>query len=262
MDKMTIITLNEQLQKKDLLLGFCLSYPAPGIIERIGADWDWIWIDAQHGQHDYNSILECVRACERVRTPSVVRVPSHDYGSIGLVLDTCACGVMIPMINTSEEARLAVKAAKFPPTGLRSYGGRRPIDIYGRSYSHTANNDTLLIAQIETEEGLKNVDEIASVAGVDALFFGPDDMAMQSALPMDKPREVDFFKSAMSKIAVSALKAGKIAGTVTASTEMLDIAVKMGYRLCVATSDVALLAGGSGKMRENFSGITSKIKKK
>ena len=252
---MTLITLNEQLQKKDLLLGFCLMYPAPGIIERVGRDWDWIWIDGQHGQLDFDSILQCVRACELVGKPSVVRVPSHDYGPIGLALDTCTSGIMVPMINTSEQAGAIVNAAKFPPLGLRSYGGRRPIDIFGRSYSQNANKDILLIAQIETDEGLRNVDEIASVPGIDALFFGPDDMAMQLALPMDQPRKVDFFKSAMEKMANAAQKAGKIAGTVTASPEMLDMAAKMGYKLCIGTGDVALLVVGSSKMRESFSSI-------
>ena len=252
---MTFISLNEELRKKDLLLGFCLMYPAPGIIERVARDWDWIWIDSQHGQLDYNSILQSVRACELTGKPSVVRVPSHDYGFIGLALDTCASGIMVPMINTSEQAGAIVKAAKFPPLGLRSYGGRRPIDIYGRAYSQNANKDILLIAQIETDEGLKNVDEIASVPGVDVLFFGPDDMAMQLSMPMDQPRKVDFFKSAMEKIANAAQNAGKIAGTVTASTEILEMAMKMGYKLCIGTGDVALLAGGSKRTREAFSSI-------
>jgi len=249
---MTLLLIKEQLQKKDLLLGFCLMYPAPGIIERVGRDWDWIWIDGQHGQFDYNCILQCVRACELISKPSIVRVSSHDYGQIGLALDTCASGIMVPMVNTREQAIKIVEAAKFPPLGLRSYGGRRPIDILGRAYSKNANNDILLIAQIETDEGLTNVDEIASVTGVDALFFGPDDMAMQLSMPMDQPRKVDFFKSAMERMVNAAHKAGKIAGTVTASAEILSLAAKMGYKLCIGTSDVALLSTGSSKARENL----------
>ncbi len=250
-----MILLNDELRKKDVLLGFCLMYPAAGIIERIGPEWDWVWIDAQHGMHDYRSILECVRACEHAGIPSVVRVPSNEYGVIGRVLDTCACGVMVPMINTAAEAKAAVVAAKFSPLGLRSYGGRRPIDVFGRSYSHDANVNTLLIAQIETEEGLMNVDEIASIPGIDALFFGPDDMAVQLAMPMDQPREVEFFKKAMEKTAKAAQKYGKIAGTVTASPEMLRLTMKMGYRLCVGTADVAILAEGSANKKKALSKV-------
>jgi 4-hydroxy-2-oxoheptanedioate aldolase len=249
------MTLNERLQKKEFLLGLCVMYPAPGIIERIGSDWDWVWIDAQHGQHDYNSILGCVRACDLVKTPSIVRVPSHDYGAIGLALDAGASGVMVPMVNTGREASLVAKAAKFPPLGSRSFGGRRPIDLYGRTYAHTANIETLLIAQIETEEGLANVDEIASVPGVDVVFFGPDDMALQLSMPMDQERKIDFFAIIMEKIALAAANAGKIVGTVTASAEMINIATQMGYQLCVGTSDVALLAGGSKRTRETFADV-------
>jgi 4-hydroxy-2-oxoheptanedioate aldolase len=232
-------------------------YPAPGIVERIGSEWDWIWIDAQHGQHDYNSILGCVRASDLVKTPSIVRVPSHDYGAIGLALDAGASGVMVPMVNTAGEASAVVKAAKFPPLGSRSFGGRRPIDLYGRSYAHSANKETLLIVQIETEEGLANVDEIASVPGVDVVFFGPDDMALQLSIPMDQERKVDFFSSTMEKISHAASNYGIIAGTVTASPEMVEIAMKMGYLLCVGTSDVVLLAGGSKRTRENFSNVVT-----
>jgi len=256
-----MMTLNEQLTKKGALLGFCLMYPAPGIIERIGRDWDWMWIDAQHGQFNYNTILECVRVCECAGIPSVVRVPSHDYGNIGYALDACTCGVMVPMVNTAEQARAIVQAAKFPPLGLRSYGGRRPIDIYGRSYSHMANEDVLLIAQIETLEGLKNAEEIASVPGIDALFFGPDDMAMQLSMPMDQPRKFNFFKSELEKIAAAAQKAGKIAGTVTGSAEMLELAMQMGYQLCVGTGDVGLLAGGSKRIKDILSQVVSQISK-
>jgi 4-hydroxy-2-oxoheptanedioate aldolase len=257
MDKLNILTLTEQFQTSQVLLGFCLMYPAPGIVERIGPDWDWIWIDGQHGQHDYNSILECVRACERAGTSSVVRVPSGEYGIIGLTLDMLACGIMVPMINTAEQARAAVNAAKFPPLGQRSYGGRRPIDICGRAYSHTANRDILLIAQIETEEGLANVDEIATVPGVDVLFFGPDDMAMQLAIPMDQPRSAGLFGPAMEKMAAAAIGAGKMAGTVTPSDEILAMAMKMGYRLCVGSGDVALLAGGSKNIKDSLSRVVA-----
>jgi 2-keto-3-deoxy-L-rhamnonate aldolase RhmA len=244
--------LRNRLGSKEYLLGLSLMYPVPGIIERIGPDWDWIWIDGQHGQFDYNSILQCVRACERMGIPSVVRVPSHEYGIIGSVLDTCTNGIMVPMVNTGEQGGEAVKAAKFPPVGYRSYGGRRPIDMYGRSYAHTANDDVILIAQIETQEGLANADKIASVSGVDALFFGPDDMSMQRGMPMDKPRDTDLFKNEMEKVANAAKKAGKIAGTVTTSAQLLEAALSMGYRLCVGTSDVSLLAEGSTARRKNL----------
>lgn len=109
-------------------LGLMMTYPAPGIVERIGADWDWIWIDGQHGQFGYSELLAMVRAADLVQRPSLVRVPSLDAGTIGQVLDIGADGVIIPCINMVAQAEVAVQAAKFAPMGERSYGGRRLAD--------------------------------------------------------------------------------------------------------------------------------------
>ena len=110
-------------------LGLGVMYPAAGIIERIGPDWDWMWIDGQHGELGYGDILAAVRASNLIQRPTVVRVPGHDSGAIGLALDTAADAVMVPMIDDADQARQIVNAAKFPPLGNRSYGARRPIDL-------------------------------------------------------------------------------------------------------------------------------------
>jgi len=106
-------------------LGMCYMYPAPGIIERIGPDWDWVWIDGQHGELGYNDILSAVRACDVIMRPAVVRVSGQSPGDIGKALDTVPAAVMVPMVDNADQARTIVQAAKFPPLGSRSYGGPR-----------------------------------------------------------------------------------------------------------------------------------------
>ncbi len=252
---MSTISLRKKMKSGSLLLGLSLMYPSPGVVERIGLDWDWVWIDGQHGEHSYESILACVRACDYARTAPIVRVPGHEYGMIGQALDMCAAGVMVPMVDSAEEAKTIVQSAKYSPLGERSYGGRRTIDLYGRGYAHTANEDTLLIVQIETKKGLSNVEEIAAIPGVDVLFFSPDDMAMQESMPMDKPRKPDVFKDAMARLALAAINVGKFAGTIATSPELLEIAIKMGYQMCTATADVALLANGSKDVRSQMDNV-------
>lgn len=252
---MSTISLRKKMKSGSLLLGLSLMYPSPGVVEEIGSDWDWVWIDGQHGEFSYESILACVRACDHVGTAPIVRVPSHDYGTIGLALDMCAAGVMVPMVDSAKEAKTIVQAAKYSPLGRRSFGGRRTIDLYGRGYAHTANEDTLLIAQIETKEALSNVEEIAAVPGVDVLFFSPDDMAMQEAMPMDKPRKPDVFRDAMARLVSATANAGKLAGTVTPSPELLKIATGMGYQMCTVTGDVSLLLNGSKNKREQINSV-------
>jgi 4-hydroxy-2-oxoheptanedioate aldolase len=261
MFNMDQLLLQKKMQENRPALGFCIAYPSPGVIERIGPDWDWIWLDGQHGELNYESILACVRAAELVKVPAVIRVANHDYGSIGRALDMGAAGVMVPMIDDVEGAKIVVKAAKFFPLGQRSYGGRRPLDLIGRQYAHTANDDTLLIAQIETKKGLANAEAIAAVPGIDALFLGPDDLALQYGMMMDQARPIDFYAEVLDKMALAVKNAGKITGAFAATPEILELAVGMGYQLLVTSGDVSLLASGSKNVRARLDEVTQKVQK-
>lgn len=234
-----------ELLKKGPQLGLGMFYPAPGMIERIGPHWEWIWVDGQHGEFAYNDVLAAVRASNYAGKPVVVRVPGHEGGSIGLTLDMAPDAVMVPMVENAEEAKRIVDAAKFPPLGRRSYGARRPIDLYGRAYAHMDRPQGMLICQIESEPGLKNVEEIAAVDGVDALFFGPDDMALRRGMPMDKPRPEGIFDAALKAVADACKKHGKIAGGVFTTPEALKKGAELGYHLNVGASDVGFLVTAS-----------------
>jgi len=226
-------------------LGLCITYPSPGVIERIGPDWDWVWIDGQHGEMGYDEVLALVRACNLIQRPALVRVPGHDFGAIGLALDTGADGVIVPLVDSVEEAREVVKAAKFPPLGGRSYGGRRPIDLRGRLYSDTANSDTLLVAQIESPEALANAEQIAAIPGVDALFLGPDDMMLRRGAAMNAPRSAETFGKDIAAVVGACRKHGKFAVTVGFGPEMVRLCAAAGVRMIVCGGDVPFLANGS-----------------
>ena len=226
-------------------LGLVVMYPAPGIVECIGADWDWIWLDGQHGQLDESTWLPMVRAADIVNRPAIIRVPELSYGKIGRALDTGAAGIIVPMINTRHQAEAAVEAARFPPGVCRSFGGRRPIDMRGRNYASDANEDILLALQIETYKGLENVEDIASTPGVDALIFGPDDMAMQNGINMKDARSVDFLGEELKRVSKVTEKAGILAGTTTGSAERLRFVASLGYRMCTGCGDKSLLVSGS-----------------
>jgi 4-hydroxy-2-oxoheptanedioate aldolase len=233
-------------------LGLGVFYPAAGITERIGPDWDFIWIDGQHGQFGYKDVLDTVRACDLVKKPAMLRVPGHEAGIIGLYLDTACAALMVPMIETAEEAKAIVQAAKFPPLGKRSFGGRRPIDLYTRTYAHQNVPGPLLIVQIESLVGLENVEKIAAVEGIDGLFFGPDDMALREGLPMDVTRAAGHFDKAHKKVADAARKSSKICGGCFFNAEAMAKAVEFGYTLNVCCGDVPLLANGSKAQAKIF----------
>lgn len=239
-------TLREKLTRGDTCLGVGLMYPNPNCIESMAKGWDWLWLDGQHGQCAYADILRAVQIAELVGLHTVVRVPGHEPGPIGLVLDTNAEGLMVPMVNTPDEARALVRAACFPPLGSRSYGGRRVIDVAGPEYCLTANDRLVLIAQIETLEAVANAAQIAAVEGIDVLFFGPDDMKMRMGIPINTPMEESSqLLQAMAQTADAALKAGKVPGCVSATPASIRRAADMGYRLIAGGADVGFLKTAS-----------------
>lgn len=223
------------------------TYPAPGIIERIGPDWDWCWIDAQHGEWDLGDVVQAVRACDLVGIFSLVRVPSHDPDVIGRALDTGCQAVMVPIVDTPDQAEAVVRAARFPPRGKRSYGGRRVADLYGRAYSHADRPQPAVVCQIESAQALDNAEAIAAVDGVDALFFGPDDMAQSRGMPMDVPRPAGSFDRELARVVRAAARSDKVAGGIFVAPEAARAAVAMGYRLIVCCGDASLLAVGSAQ---------------
>lgn len=242
----------EKLARDEVCLGVGLMYPNPNCIEAIGPGWDWLWIDGQHGQFDYATILHAVQVAELTGLDSIVRPPGHAPDLIGQILDTGAQGLMIPIVNTPEQAEAIVKAASFPPLGTRSYGGRRVIDRNGRDYYLTANDKWCLVVQIETMEAVERAHEIAAVEGVDALFFGPDDMKMHMGIPINTPVEQsDKLLQAMETTAAAARNAGKAAGCIAATPAALHRFIDFGYRLIVGGGDIGFLRVTShAKVRE------------
>ena len=177
--------LLEKLLAGNTVLGFANMYPASGIIEGAAKDFDFAWIDSQHGEHDYRTVLAACQACSGVDVAALVRVPGQEPALLGMYADLAPLGMMIPMVNTAEEAQCVVDALYFPPRGSRSFGGRRIIDLYGRDMPTEFH--MIVIAQIETLKAVENTDAIINTDGIDMLFFGPDDMRICMGLPMNTP---------------------------------------------------------------------------
>jgi 4-hydroxy-2-oxoheptanedioate aldolase len=225
--------------------GLLASYPAPGMIERIGRDWDWVWIDAQHGQLGYQDILAHVRTCDYLGCAPFIRIASHEYAEIGRALDTNPAGVIVPMVQNRAEAERVVAAAKYPPLGNRSYGGRRVGDVRGRHYPREVNADVLLLVQIETTEAVADAANIAAVPGVDGLFYGPDDMFLRRGLPMDTPKNAETLGADLLAVAAACRKHRKVAVTLAFTPELIAHCVKANYGMLVVGSDILMLTAGS-----------------
>lgn len=139
--------------------------------------FDGLLLDAQHGYWSYEGLLQALLIVGDSDTTPLVRVAENNYGIIGRTLDAGALGIIVPMVNTPEQAQKAVAYCRYPPDGDRSSGGIRR-DRYGADYIEAANSEIMLTIMIETRQAVEAVDEIISVPGIDCVMIGPGDLAM------------------------------------------------------------------------------------
>ena len=251
-------SLLQKLRRGQPVVGLTNACPAANIVERMGQGWDFVWIDAQHGQHAYDSVLQALRAAGVIGVETVIRVPGHEYGILGPFADLDPSAVMVPMVDTPEEAAAVCRGLRFPPIGNRSYGGRRMIDLHGRGYYR--ERELLVIAQIETLEAVENAELIISTPGIDVLFFSPDDMKVRLNVEIDTPiSENESMMKAMKRVAMTAERAGKFAGCVAGTPEMLKIALGMGYRLIGCGSDVGFIRVGASRRLDEVKGVLESV---
>ena len=241
--------LRATFKKGGTALGLCNMYPASGIIEGMCQGWDFVWIDGQHGEMSYDSILHAMQTCMGMNLEVMLRVPASDSRLVGMYADLSPAALMMPMIDTPEQAKEVVMATRFPPLGNRSYGGRRIIDLEGRDYYQ--DQHMIVVAQVETVLSVENASKIIATDGIDALFFSPDDMKVQMGLPINTvPLQNDLLKEAMRKVANAAKAAGKWSGCIAADAPSLQTVKAMGYQLVVGGGDIGFLRTAAAQKLE------------
>ena len=173
-------------------IGAWLSLRDPFLAEVAAtAGYDYVCIDMQHGLADLAQTVTMLHAMARTPAVPLVRVPWNETGIIGRVLDAGALGVIIPMVNTPDEARRAVDACRYAPAGTRSFGPLGAAVRHGADYALEANDAVACIPMIETRQAIESIDEILAVPGIDAAYVGPADLALTYGLPpaIDNPGE-------------------------------------------------------------------------
>lgn len=165
----------------DLQRGLWLALGAETVTEIAGqAGFDWCLVDGEHGPWEPALIRRQLMVLAGTGTPAIVRVPVNEAWVLKQALDIGAQSVMVPMVNSAEEARAAVAACRYPPEGIRGNGGyTMRASGYGGipDYASTANAEVCVIVQVESRAAVAALPEIAAVEGVDCVFFGPADLA-------------------------------------------------------------------------------------
>ena len=204
--------------------------------------FDSLTVDMQHGVVDYQVAVSMLQAISTTPVMPLARVPWNDPARLMKILDAGAYGVICPMINTRAEAEALVQACKYPPRGYRSWGPVRASIYAGADYGDHANDDIVVMPMIETALALKNLDEILSVPGVDAVYVGPSDLSLALGC---KPRldQTDApVVEAQQRILEACKRHGVIAGIHNATAAYSLKMVAAGYQFVTLASDGRFLA--------------------
>ena len=200
----------KQLREGKPKMGLFLNSHSPTVAEQLAhSGYDWLLVDTQHGPMGFLELSAMLAAIANGGAKSMVRVAGyHDRGGIQQALDMGADGVLVPYINTAEEARQAVSCARYPTAGTRSvYFPQRSMNRAGLlGYAGAANENTILALQVETASCIENIDAIAAVPGVDLLFLGQNDLCMSMGL-YEKYKFPDMYTSPELGAATEKLKA-------------------------------------------------------
>ncbi len=244
--------LKQALLKKQKQIGLWSTLSSSYTVEVLaGAGFDWIVLDTEHSPADLENLLGQLQAIAAYPATPVVRVPWNDMVNIKRVLDIGAQSLLIPQVNTAEEARNAVAYTRFPPAGLRGVAGATRGTRFGRikNYFKTAHEELCVIVQLESRESLDNLEAIAAVEGVDGLFIGPADLHASLGYPGERAHAdvLPVIEQALKRI----VKTGKIAGILT--DEILALRwIEAGATFVGVGSDVGILARGAETLAAKF----------
>jgi 2-dehydro-3-deoxyglucarate aldolase len=227
------VSLKEKLKKKKLVIGSWITIGHPTVAELMAkSGFDWLAIDMEHSPTSQSECQELIRTIDLCGVPPLVRVGANDPLLIKRAMDAGAHGVIVPMVNTVQEARQAVASVHYPPLGNRGVGLAR-AQGYGKSfdaYKKWTPSNAVVIVIIEHIKAVENIDAILNVEGIDAIFIGPYDLSGSLGKPgqLNDPEVV----KAMARIQKSAEAHGIPPGVHVVSSDEKHLAqrVKQGYK--------------------------------
>lgn len=237
----------EALARGETLIGCWLSIGESYTSEIMGrAGYDWLLIDGEHAPNDIRSIRDQVTALANSQSHPVVRVPIGETWIIKQVLDLGAQTILVPIVETAEQARELVSACRYPPNGTRGVGySVSRAGGFGQyeNYGPTADDQICLLVQVETRLGLENLDEILAVDGVDGVFIGPADLSASFGF-LGNSSHPDMTKKILAALARIS-ESGKAAGILTTDDTMIEASLDAGARFVAVGIDLAFLINGA-----------------
>ncbi|KAJ4253805.1 hypothetical protein NW762_010200 [Fusarium torreyae] len=252
-------TVQKRLAKGEPSYGVWQMLPGANLTRtmcRSADNVDWILVDQEHGNISDDSMHDVVAAAAACGVSPIVRVMEGQRWMIKRALDAGAHGILVPVLDTAAEAKKVVEYSKYPPMGRRGFEPLLAVDKFveqhphggpvkqltGLEYLRQANDSLVIAVQIETLEGLQNVEEIAAVPGIDVLFIGPFDLALNIGHPIPAsgemaPEVID----AIDTIQKAAAAAGKLSGIYCDTGEQAQGYAKQGFKMISVITDMIAL---------------------
>jgi len=205
----TYNTVKQKLSQGKKVVGGTVTTTDPDVYCAMAeAGYDFLWIEMQHYTMTFDQAARMVWACKDAPAIPFIRIPDATEGDIQKAVDLGALGIIVPMVDTVEEIRAAVKYAKYPPEGRRSKGGGQYSKLWGDDYRETANDNIMIVIMIETNAGIELIDELTSVPGVDVVFAASGDLESFTGWKRTDPR----YLKMVDGIRASVIKSGRVLG--------------------------------------------------
>jgi 4-hydroxy-2-oxoheptanedioate aldolase len=236
-------------------IGLWCSLPGAYVAEAVaGSGFDWLLFDTEHSPGDPLTVLEQLQAVAPYPVSAVVRPANNDTVLIKRFLDLGAQTLLIPYVQSVEEARSAVAAMRYAPAGVRGVAGVTRATAFGRipNYAKRAHEELCLLVQIETQEALDRLEEIAAVDGVDGVFIGPADLAasLGYAGELGHPKVKATVEDAIGRIRAR----GKPAGILTPDNAFAARCIELGTTFTAVGVDAAIIARTTEALAKQFKG--------
>jgi 4-hydroxy-2-oxoheptanedioate aldolase len=209
------------------------------ILAEAGADY--VCVDQQHGIIDYDSMVPMLQAIRAGEAVPITRVLANDPFLIMKALDAGAWAVIVPLVNSAEDAARAVAACRYPPQGIRSYGPVRAAGVVGSRDPARLAGEVLCLVMVETREALQEVEEIAATPGLDGIYIGPSDLALSLGLSPTLEIKEDEHVEAVRRIRDACHEHGIAAGIHSASGEWARSHAEAGFDMVTVATDAPLL---------------------
>jgi 4-hydroxy-2-oxoheptanedioate aldolase len=228
--------------------GYALELGSPIAAELVATtSVDFVMVDTQHGSFGPDTTILALMAITAGGHGAVVpmaRVARNDYTLIGRLLDEGALGIIVPMVDTREQARSAAEACRFPPCGTRSWGWGR-AGRSGDDYADQVNEQVFVAVQIESAEAVRNAEAILATPGVDGCWIGPSDLAVSMGLHPRAASDDVHHQQAIVDVLAACRNTGKIPGFAAYTPEEARLRAEQGFRFLTAGCDLEILLAGA-----------------